>query len=204
MLSAISGTPASGASAAPQYSYSDCRTVDVQAECQRRAAAEPFLGEGTEAWERWHSELDVLDGLIGGKGKYARLDIIHDVLRKWSDAGPCEDARTAYDAWRTRNSYLGFLDALAAEFQENGTYMRLVEQRIEQSKRSGLWERDIRRDLKLYRDKDRAAIEQSKRDFLEDWHKHRGSGEELAAKKLILSKLLDGELQATPPASPLV
>lgn len=176
----------------------DCSVVASPSECQRRPQSERFPGGPIEAWQRWHSRLDRLDGLISFRGQYATFPIILAIQRKWDEQLVAPSAQAAYLDWRRSGSYAAFMDALVAEFKSSGDYDRLVEQRLARARRGPHYEKDVRTALLANPGKDRAWVEARMRDFLADWDRFKLSNGESAVfgRKMVLWKLLDGERAA--------
>lgn len=175
----------------------DCRAAENIPECQRRSSSDAFTGSTAIELERWQGSLDRLDGLIDFRGDYARLPVMRRVQRKWLDGEPGAGARAPYRDWRRTGSYAAFLDAVVAELQASGDYDRLVAQRLSLAQRAPGYEKDIRATLLAFPGKDRAWVETRMREFLSDWKRFAGDTSESAVfgRKMVLGKLLDGELQ---------
>lgn len=197
MANAMAAKPS--ASLVPSMSAdADCTVAAIPSECQRRPQSERFTGGSLEAWQRWHSRLDRLDGLISFQGRYAAFPIIRSIQRKWGERLVAPAAQVAYLDWRRSGSYAAFMDALVAELKASGDYDRLVEQRLARARRGPHYEKDIRSALLANPDKDRAWVEARMRDFLADWGRFdQRSGESaVSGRKMVLWKLLDGERTA--------
>lgn len=95
--------------------------------------------------ERRITTIEDVEMLVESKGPYSELPVIRRVRGKWDTAGPGEAARPHYDKWRADpgNRLLEehYYDALFHDL--GGIFLDLVEDTIEDWKKTGRFERQV-------------------------------------------------------------